>query len=184
MWKPLPCRRVLKSWGWQRYVTGQSGQYLVAVDLGCYKWYQSQSARTLGSQGGGLWDSTSVGEGNETLLIRVWQPLPCRHVLNPWDRWRYVMGQSGQCPLIVGLDYYVTGQNGQYLLAVGLCWNISRLALSLLIMKHKVLTNGLLFGGLCSGKLWKLSSRNFRSSGWRRSRRIAVNARFASKSSM
>ena len=38
---------------------GQKGQYLFAVDLSCYKWYQSQilggvPIKTLGSQGGGL----------------------------------------------------------------------------------------------------------------------------------
>ena len=41
-----------------------------------------------------VWDLTSVGEGNETFLIRVWKPLPSRRVLRPWD-WRlYVMEES------------------------------------------------------------------------------------------
>ena len=31
-------------------------------------------ARTLGPQGGGLWDATLVGEGNEIFLISVWKP--------------------------------------------------------------------------------------------------------------
>ena len=37
--------------------------------------------RTLGPKRGGLGDPTSVGEGNEALLIRVWKPLPSRHIL-------------------------------------------------------------------------------------------------------
>ena len=37
---------------------GPKGQYMLAVGLGCYKWYQSQTpsgvpVRTLGSKGGG-----------------------------------------------------------------------------------------------------------------------------------
>ena len=32
-------------------------------------------------KGGGFLDLTSVGEENETLLIRVWKPLPNRRVL-------------------------------------------------------------------------------------------------------
>ena len=49
----LHSRRVLKSWDWRRYVMGQSEQYLLAVGLYCYKWYQSRRlggvlAKTLG----------------------------------------------------------------------------------------------------------------------------------------
>ena len=67
---------------------GQSGQYFLAVGLGYYKWYQSQTpggvlARTLGPQGGWIVRSHIGGEGNEALLIGVWKPLPNRHVLKP-----------------------------------------------------------------------------------------------------
>ena len=31
MWKPLPSKCVLKPWSWRKYVTGPSGQYLLAV---------------------------------------------------------------------------------------------------------------------------------------------------------
>ena len=36
VWKSSPSRRVLKPWG-----KAQKGQYLLAVGLSCYKWYQS-----------------------------------------------------------------------------------------------------------------------------------------------
>ena len=39
VWKPLPCKRVLKSWDWRLYRTSRSGQYLLAVCLGCYMRY-------------------------------------------------------------------------------------------------------------------------------------------------
>ena len=38
-------------------------------------------APKLGSEGGGLRDSTSVGEGNEAFFIRVWKSLPSIRVL-------------------------------------------------------------------------------------------------------
>ena len=41
-------------------------------------------------------DLMSVGEENETFLIRAWKPLPNRHVLKSWGWRRYVTGQSGQ----------------------------------------------------------------------------------------
>ena len=41
--KSLPSRRVIKLWAWQRYVTGQSWQYLLTVGFSYYKWYQSQT---------------------------------------------------------------------------------------------------------------------------------------------
>ena len=72
VWKPLSSRRVLKPWGWRRYVTGQSGQCLLAVGLDCYK----------------LWDTTSVGERNEIFFIRVWNPFPSICILKPWG-WRF-----------------------------------------------------------------------------------------------
>ena len=87
MWKPLSSRRILKILRFQ--VSPQRGQYPLAVGLGCYKWYQSQtpggvSSRTLGGltsigegnecqreqwtpKGGGLGDPISVGEENEEL---------------------------------------------------------------------------------------------------------------------
>ena len=39
----------------------------------------------VGGGGGGYCDldPTSVGEGNEEFLIRVWKPLPSRHALKP-----------------------------------------------------------------------------------------------------
>ena len=46
-------------------------------------------ARTLGLEGGGLWDPISVGEGNEAFFIRAWKPLLGQHLL------------------AVGLDYYM-----------------------------------------------------------------------------
>ena len=36
VWKPFPSKHILEPWGWQRYVTGQSVQYLLAVGLDCY----------------------------------------------------------------------------------------------------------------------------------------------------
>ena len=53
VWKPLPCRRVLKTLKGSLKVKTQRGQYLLAVDLSCYLWYQSQTpggvpTRTLG----------------------------------------------------------------------------------------------------------------------------------------
>ena len=39
------------------------------------------ASEDAGPQGGGLLDSTLVGEDNETFLIRVWKPLPSIRVL-------------------------------------------------------------------------------------------------------
>ena len=55
--KPLPSRRVLKTLRRSPKGKAQRGQYLLAVGLGCYKWYQSQTqggvpARTLSPEGG------------------------------------------------------------------------------------------------------------------------------------
>ena len=36
VWKPLLSKHILEPWGWRRHVTGQNGQYLLAVDLGRY----------------------------------------------------------------------------------------------------------------------------------------------------
>ena len=45
MWKPLHSRRVLKSLRGSPKGKAQRGQYLLAVGLGCYKWYQSHTPR-------------------------------------------------------------------------------------------------------------------------------------------
>ena len=84
--KPNPSRCVLKTLRRSPNGKTQRGQYLLKVELGCYKWYQSQTsgdvptrrlsskggwtrggvpARTLGPEGGGLGSPTSIGEGNE-----------------------------------------------------------------------------------------------------------------------
>ena len=60
---------------------GQSGQYLLAVGLDCYKWYQSQipgnvPARTLGPHGGWIVRSHIGLRGEEAFLVRVWKLLP------------------------------------------------------------------------------------------------------------
>ena len=39
------------------------------------------ASEDAGPNESGLWDLTSVGEGNKALLIRGWNPLPNRHVL-------------------------------------------------------------------------------------------------------
>ena len=98
--KSLISRRVLKSWGWWRYVMDQSKQYLLVLTLGCYRWYQTQTLN-----GGGLWDPISVGEEDETFLMRACKSLISKRVLKPWG-WRW----------------YVTNQSRQYLLVVGLGW--------------------------------------------------------------
>ena len=43
MWKPSPGRHVLKALRESPKEKVQKGQYQLAVDLGCYKWYQSQT---------------------------------------------------------------------------------------------------------------------------------------------
>ena len=57
VWKPLPSRHVLKTLSGSSKGEAQRGQYLLAVGLGRYKWYQSQTpsgvpARTLGLKEG------------------------------------------------------------------------------------------------------------------------------------
>ena len=75
VWKSLPRRRILKTLRGSLTGRAQRGQHLLAVGLGCYKWYHSQKpndvptrrlspeggwtrggmpARTLGPKGGGL----------------------------------------------------------------------------------------------------------------------------------
>ena len=53
-----------------------------------------------------LWDLTSVGEGNEAFLIRVWKSLSSRRVLKLWGWWWYVTGQSEQYLQAVGFACY------------------------------------------------------------------------------
>ena len=53
------------------------------ADWGVPHWLEkgtsaSEDARPRRGGGGGLWDPTSVGEGNETFFTRVWKPLPSR----------------------------------------------------------------------------------------------------------
>ena len=43
VWKPLPSIRVLKTLRESSKRKSRGRQYLLAVDLGCYKWYQSQT---------------------------------------------------------------------------------------------------------------------------------------------
>ena len=42
-WKLLPSIRILKNLSGSPKEKAQKGQYLLAVDLGCHKWYQSQT---------------------------------------------------------------------------------------------------------------------------------------------
>ena len=81
--KSLISSRVLKSWSSRRYVTDQSRQYLLVLTLGCYRWYQSQTLNMVG-----LWDPTSVGEEDETFLMRACKSLISKRVLKPWG-WRW-----------------------------------------------------------------------------------------------
>ena len=94
VWKPLPSRRVLKTLKGSPKGKAQRGQYLLAVSLGRYKRYQSQTpgdlttrrlnpkggwtqggvpARTLGPEGGELGGPTWIGEGNKCQRGR-WAP--------------------------------------------------------------------------------------------------------------
>ena len=101
VWKLLPNKRVSKILRGSSKGKAQRGQYLLVVDLGCYKWYKNQTPGDVlvegwapkeggheavcqwgrwASKEDGLWDPTSVGEENKTLFIRVWKPLPSRRV--------------------------------------------------------------------------------------------------------
>ena len=64
------------------------------------------ASENVNSKEGWLWDPTSVGEGNETFLIKVWKSLSSRYVLKLWGWRRYVTGQNRQYLLAVGLGYY------------------------------------------------------------------------------
>ena len=66
-----------------------------------------QRGRWATKGGGGLCDPISVGEGNKVFLIRVWKPLPRKHVLKPWQR--YVTNQIRQHLRVVGLSCYNDG---------------------------------------------------------------------------
>ena len=57
VWKPLPSIRILKTLRGSPKGKAQRGQYLLAVGLGYYKWYQNQTlsgvpTRTLSHKGG------------------------------------------------------------------------------------------------------------------------------------
>ena len=94
MWKPLPSIRVLKTLRGSLKGKVQGKQYLLAVGLDGYKWYQSQTlgdvlarrlslnegwrrgdvpAWTLGPKVGGLGGSTLIGEENKCQRGR-WAP--------------------------------------------------------------------------------------------------------------
>ena len=111
VWKPLPSRCVLKTLRGNTKGKTQRGQYLLAVSLGCYKWYQSQTTGggkrgRWAPKGGGLWDPTSVGEKNKAFLLRVWKPLFSRHVLKTLRGSPKGKTQRGQYLLTVGLGCY------------------------------------------------------------------------------
>ena len=57
-------------------------------------------------KGGGLWDPTSVGEENKAFFIRVWKPLPSRHILKTLRRNPKGKAQREQYLLVVGLHCY------------------------------------------------------------------------------
>ena len=63
------------------------------------------ASEDTGPQGGGLWDPALVREGNETIFIRVWKPLPGRRVLKLWG-WRRRNGPKRTNLLVVGLGCY------------------------------------------------------------------------------
>ena len=134
VWKPLPNRRIWKSWGRQRYVKG----HLLAVGLGCCKYYQNQTPSNgqrerLAHKRSGLWVLTSTGEENESFL-RVWKPLP------------------NMCFKTVKLVWSITGKNKQYLLVV---------SLDCCIQKLKILELGNQFLNFCSLPNIEFKVRNY-----------------------
>ena len=64
------------------------------------------SARTLSPEGEWMWDFTSVVEENETFFIRVWKPLPSKHVLKTLKASpkRTISASSGFEPLQMVLE--------------------------------------------------------------------------------
>ena len=97
MWKPLPSRRVLKT------LRGspkgkERGQYLLAVGLGRYKWYQSQTpgdvpARRLFPEGG----RHDVGCASKDAGPRRWVDLVGSHI--DWRKERVptrILGPEGE----------------------------------------------------------------------------------------
>ena len=110
-WKPLPSKCVLKTLRGSPEGKAQREQYLLAVGLGCYKWYQSQTSgdvpvKTLGPQGVWIVRPTLVGEENETFFIRVWKPLPSKRVLKTLRGSPEGKAQRGQYLLAMGLACY------------------------------------------------------------------------------
>ena len=108
VWKHLPSRCILKSWGQRRYVMSQNRQYLLVVSLSYYKWYQNQTL-TLSSVSTKTLPPREIVRSHidwsdeKAFLIRVWKPFPNRCVLKSWS-WRYIMSQSGQYVLAMGLN--------------------------------------------------------------------------------
>ena len=74
---------------------GQNEQYRLGLLQMVLK-YEGVLARTLDHKVGGLWDLTSVGEGNETFLVRVWKSLFSERVLKLWGWWRCITEKNGQ----------------------------------------------------------------------------------------
>ena len=135
VWKPLPNIYVLKTSRGSPREKVQTGQYLLAVNLGCYKWYQKQTpgnvptgrlspegewtwggvpARTLSLKTGGLECPKLIGEGNECQRGR-W---PRRGwIVRPHINW----GKERSI-LYKGVEISLKAQRGQYLLIVGLSY--------------------------------------------------------------
>ena len=97
VWKPLPSRSVSGGLGLLQMVSEPNTKRC------------AQRGR-WDPKGGGLWDPTSVGEENETFLIRVWKPLPSRYVLKPWG-WTVICNELKQTISASGglglLHYYL-----------------------------------------------------------------------------
>ena len=141
VWKLLPSRCILKNLKGK----AQRGQYLLAVDFGCYKWYQSQTlgdvlarrlnlegggwtlgsvpARTLGPEEGWIGGPHSIREGKEC----QWEHWALKGV-GLWDPTS--VGEENEACFIrvwkplpsrrVLKSLKGKGQIGQYLLLVGL----------------------------------------------------------------
>ena len=71
--------------------------------------------RMLDLEGGGLWDPTSVEEGNEAFFIRVWKPLPNRPVLKTLREVRKEKTKKGQYLLAVDLGCYINVSRELYI---------------------------------------------------------------------
>ena len=66
---------------------GPKRTILLAVGMGCYKWYHKRCvSKDTSPQGGGLWDPNVCWRENKAFLIKVWKLLPSIRVLKPWGR--------------------------------------------------------------------------------------------------